>query len=92
MPVYYLHFSILSVYCQYVVSILLILQYTVCVLSVYHLFCLQVQLDRLALDKEKQMLEDENRKLKTLLKQYLDGKGWAHTAVFAGLQGVRFTS
>jgi len=35
---------------------------------------LQVLLDKLALDKEKQTLEDENRKLKALLKQYLDGE------------------
>jgi len=32
-----------------------------------------VLLDKLALDKEKQTLEDENRKLRALLKQYLDG-------------------
>ncbi len=32
-------------------------------------------LDRTALDRERQTLELENRKLKLLLKQYLDGKG-----------------
>ena len=31
-------------------------------------------LDKLALDREKQTLEDENSKLKALLKQYLDGE------------------
>lgn len=35
---------------------------------------LQVLLDKLALDREKQTLEDENQKLKALLKQYLDGE------------------
>ena len=34
----------------------------------------KVLLDKLALDKEKQTLEDENKRLKLLLKQYLDGK------------------
>ena len=34
----------------------------------------KVLLDKLALDREKQTLEDENSKLKALLKQYLDGK------------------
>ena len=33
----------------------------------------KVLLDKLALDREKQTLEDENSKLKALLKQYLDG-------------------
>lgn len=33
----------------------------------------KVLLDKLALDREKQTLEDENAKLKSLLKQYLDG-------------------
>ena len=33
----------------------------------------RVLLDKLALDREKQTLEDENSKLKALLKQYLDG-------------------
>lgn len=33
----------------------------------------QVLLDRLAQDREKQMLEKENAQLKALLKQYLDG-------------------
>ena len=37
-------------------------------------------LDKLALDKEKQTLEDENRKLKALLKQYLDGE-WSLLAL-----------
>jgi hypothetical protein len=34
----------------------------------------KVLLDKLALDREKQTLEDENSKLKALLKQYLDGR------------------
>ena len=34
----------------------------------------KVLLDKLALDREKQTLEDENSKLKALLKQYLDGE------------------
>ena len=34
----------------------------------------QVLLDKLALDREKHTLEEENRKLKALLKQYLDGE------------------
>lgn len=34
----------------------------------------KVLLDKLSLDREKQILEDENSKLKLLLKQYLDGK------------------
>ena len=33
----------------------------------------KVLLDKLALDREKQILEEENSKLKALLKQYLDG-------------------
>lgn len=33
----------------------------------------KVSLDKLALDREKQILVDENSKLKMLLKQYLDG-------------------
>lgn len=33
----------------------------------------KVLLDKLALDKEKQILEQENQKLRILLKQYLDG-------------------
>ncbi len=33
----------------------------------------KVQLDRLALLKERQLLEDENKKLKSLVSQYLDG-------------------
>lgn len=33
----------------------------------------KVLLDRLGLEREKQTLEDENKKLKALLKQYLDG-------------------
>ena len=33
----------------------------------------KVTLDKLALDKEKQMLVQENQQLRTLLKQYLDG-------------------
>ncbi len=36
--------------------------------------CSQVLLDKAALDRERQTLEDENRKLKLLLKQYLDGE------------------
>ena len=36
--------------------------------------CLQVLLDRLAQDKEKEMMEKENQQLKALLKQYLDGE------------------
>ena len=31
-------------------------------------------LDKLAQDREKQMLEQENRQLRSLLKQYLDSK------------------
>lgn len=34
----------------------------------------KVLLDKLALDREKSILHDENTKLKMLLKQYLDGK------------------
>lgn len=34
----------------------------------------KVMLDKLALDREKQILEEENEKLKALLKQYLDGE------------------
>ncbi len=34
----------------------------------------KVLLDKLALDREKLVLEEENTKLKALLKQYLDGK------------------
>jgi cell shape-determining protein MreC len=34
----------------------------------------KVLLDKLSLDREKEILEDENSKLKVLLKQYLDGK------------------
>lgn len=34
----------------------------------------KVLLDKLALDREKYILQDENTKLKMLLKQYLDGK------------------
>ena len=33
----------------------------------------KVLLDRLTLDKEKQMLSNENAQLRLLLKQYLDG-------------------
>jgi len=33
----------------------------------------KVMLDKLALDKEKQQLVQENQQLRTLLKQYLDG-------------------
>jgi hypothetical protein len=33
----------------------------------------KVLLDRLAQDKEKEMMEKENQQLKALLKQYLDG-------------------
>ena len=33
----------------------------------------KVLLDKLSLDREKLVLEDENSKLKILLKQYLDG-------------------
>ena len=33
----------------------------------------KVMLDKLALDKEKQELVQENQQLRTLLKQYLDG-------------------
>ena len=33
----------------------------------------KVLLDKLALDKEKQMLSNENAQLRLLLKQYLDG-------------------
>ncbi len=33
----------------------------------------KVLLDKLSLDKEKKVLEDENSKLKLLLKQYLNG-------------------
>ena len=39
----------------------------------------KVLLDKLALDREKQILEEENSKLKALLKQYLDGM---HTKSF----------
>ena len=38
----------------------------------------KVLLDKLALDREKQTLEDENSKLKALLKQYLDGGFMKH--------------
>lgn len=34
----------------------------------------KVLLDKLALDREHQVLENENSKLKSLLKQYLDGE------------------
>ena len=34
----------------------------------------KVLLDKLSLDRERQVLEDENSKLKILLKQYLDGR------------------
>ena len=34
----------------------------------------KVLLDKLALDREKQTLENENSQLKALLKQYLDGE------------------
>lgn len=34
----------------------------------------KVLLDKLALDREHQVLENENSKLKMLLKQYLDGE------------------
>ena len=34
----------------------------------------KVTLDKLALDREHQVLENENSKLKSLLKQYLDGE------------------
>ena len=34
----------------------------------------KVLLDKLAMEREKQTLEDENSKLKSLLKQYLDGE------------------
>lgn len=39
----------------------------------------KVLLDKLALDREKQTLEDENSKLKALLKQYLDGELYHHS-------------
>ena len=42
----------------------------------------KVLLDKLGLDREKQTLEDENRKLKALLKQYLDGKNTIHVHVY----------
>lgn len=32
-------------------------------------------LEKVALDKEKESLDEENKRLKMLLKQYLDGKG-----------------
>ena len=35
---------------------------------------LQVLLDKLALDKEKHTLLQENQQLRAILKQYLDGK------------------
>ena len=34
----------------------------------------KVLLDKVSLDREKQILEEENSKLKILLKQYLDGR------------------
>lgn len=42
----------------------------------------KVLLDKLSLDREKQILEEENSKLKILLKQYLDGKVVACGEVF----------
>ena len=36
----------------------------------------KVLLDKLAQDREKFLLEDENTQLKALLKQYLDGRYW----------------
>ena len=36
--------------------------------------CLQARLDQLSLEKEKSVLEQENQKLRMLLKQYLDGE------------------
>lgn len=32
-------------------------------------------LEKVALDKEKESLDEENKRLKMLLKQYLDGNG-----------------
>lgn len=34
----------------------------------------KVLLDKMSLDREKQILDDENKKLKILLKQYLNGE------------------
>lgn len=55
----------------------------VCLLQVMHKYASlqnfwkrynKVLLDKMALDKEKEKLFEENAKLKVLLKQYLDGK------------------
>ena len=45
-----------------------------CIMCVF----VQVLLDKLAQDQEKQMLEQENRQLRALLKQYLDSKELNH--------------
>lgn len=49
----------------------------------------KVLLDKLALDREKQTLEDENSKLKALLKQYLDGESY-HPSIYYFRQSLNF--
>lgn len=45
-----------------------------CGLKNANCYTLQVLLDKLALDKEKHTLLQENQQLRAILKQYLDGK------------------
>lgn len=49
----------------------------------------QVLLDKLALDKEKHTLLQENQQLRAILKQYLDGK-YINIVIPACLQVIRF--